>query len=100
MRESLIRKFNERMVGIETRLTRLECPHKNYGFEEAFYLFSGGYNRTRTCLDCGKVLEVYPTCESWLAAKADQAEEELINMRHELDKERTADDRKAKKAKT
>jgi hypothetical protein len=102
MRESLIRKFEQRMVAVETRLTRLECPHERVEFREnesPFWFDGFCAYRYKICCACKKVLEVYLTRESWLAAKADQAEEELINMRQELDKERAANDTKAKKAK-
>ena len=54
-------------------------------------IVSYGPNR-RICAACGKLLEVYPTRESFLAAKADHTEEELINLRQRLDKERSVSD--------
>jgi hypothetical protein len=93
MKDSLIKKFEQRMADVETRLTQLECPHKRVRFIERQEntIVSYGPNR-RICAACGKLLEVYPTRESFLAAKADHTEEELINLRQRLDKERSVSD--------
>ena len=92
-----------RLSAIEGRLVQLECPHKTQGFNTMYRggnLFEyGPAGGSRTCKDCGKVLEFYADHESFLAAKLEHAEEAFINLRQELDKERAASDRKAKKAK-
>jgi len=83
----------------ETRLKQLECPHKNQDFGNLYGWMGVHVGYRRTCKDCGKELGVYADCESFLAAKLEYVEEEFINLRQELDKERSANDRKAKKAK-
>ena len=83
----------------ELRLKRIECQHERQEFADIHDLMGCVVAHARMCKSCGARLEVYTDLESFLAAKLEHAEEEFIKLRQELDKERSANDRKAKKAK-
>lgn len=67
-----IEALAETTGSLRMRVTRLECPHKNFWFGRRYDI--GEY--AKTCNDCGEMLVTYSSKKAMLAAKLEYVNEQ------------------------
>jgi hypothetical protein len=73
--------------GLENRVKKLECPHREYSYNILDPLYST-YPYFKECKECGKIVG-FKNKNSWLADKLRSAEEKVERVKIDLEMERS-----------